>query len=86
MLGSSSGFAELELSKQKCTLAMVARFGLWPAQAVVQGDARVNRRAQIKGGNGGSVLTPEEQADCLLDQATDGGILGRTWVGWRSWL
>ncbi|EIE23209.1 kinase-like protein [Coccomyxa subellipsoidea C-169] len=39
------------------------------------------------GGNGGgTVLTPEEQADCLLDQATDGSILGRTWVGWRSWL
>ncbi len=53
----------------------------------MKGDARVNSRAQIKGGNGsGTVLTPEEQADCLLDQATDGSILGRTWVGWRSWL
>nr|XP_033326810.1 DNA-dependent protein kinase catalytic subunit-like [Megalopta genalis] len=31
-------------------------------------------------------LSPEEQIECLLDQATDLNILGRTYVGWRPWL
>ena len=25
------------------------------------------------------------QVDCLIDQATDPNILGRTWLGWKSW-
>ncbi|XP_047361003.1 DNA-dependent protein kinase catalytic subunit-like isoform X1 [Vespa velutina] len=31
-------------------------------------------------------LTAEEQVECLLDQATDLNILGRTFVGWKPWL
>ncbi|XP_021932903.1 DNA-dependent protein kinase catalytic subunit-like isoform X3 [Zootermopsis nevadensis] len=31
-------------------------------------------------------LSPEEQVDCLLDQATDPNVLGKTWVGWESWM
>lgn len=68
-------------SKMCCAMVIAC---LSCAQAVVRGNARMNSRAQVKGGN--KVLTPEEQADCLLDQAADGSILGRTWVGWRSWL
>lgn len=55
-------------------------------QGVVWGDPKANSRARMKGGKAGAVLAPEEQAECLLDQATDPSILGRTWVGWRSWL
>lgn len=31
-------------------------------------------------------LTVEEQVDCLVDQATDANILGRTYIGWRPWV
>ena len=31
-------------------------------------------------------LTVEEQVDCLIDQATDAGILGRTYIGWKAWI
>ena len=26
------------------------------------------------------------QVDCLVEQATDPNILGRTWIGWSPWL
>ena len=28
----------------------------------------------------------EEQVDCLIDHASDPNVLGRTWVGWESWV
>ncbi|XP_076239081.1 DNA-dependent protein kinase catalytic subunit [Calliopsis andreniformis] len=31
-------------------------------------------------------LSPEKQVECLLDQATDLNILGRSYVGWKPWL
>ncbi|KAK0182073.1 hypothetical protein PV327_000244 [Microctonus hyperodae] len=31
-------------------------------------------------------LTPENQIKCLLDQATDLNILGRTYSGWSPWM
>eukprot|EP00794_Sanderia_malayensis_P010265 gene10265-11319_t len=31
-------------------------------------------------------LTPEQQALCLIDQATDSNILGRFFVGWAPWI
>ena len=31
-------------------------------------------------------LSPEEQAAVLIDMAQDPNLLGRAWVGWRSWL
>jgi DNA-dependent protein kinase catalytic subunit len=55
-------------------------------QEIVRGQPGVSKRAQITARGDGKVLSPEEQAECLLDQATDPSILGRTWVGWRSWL
>ncbi|XP_076655620.1 DNA-dependent protein kinase catalytic subunit [Halictus rubicundus] len=50
---------------------------------ILNGEDDVKRpRATIK--NDG--LSPEEQIDCLLDQAIDLNILGRTYGGWRPWL
>eukprot|EP00884_Botryococcus_braunii_P014588 jgi/Botrbrau1/2312/Bobra.39_1s0001.1 len=54
-------------------------------QAVVQGDSAHNARARFDGGPSAS-LTPEQQAACLLDQATDANVLGRMYSGWRPWL
>ena len=31
-------------------------------------------------------LTPAEQVDVLVEQATDANILGRTYHGWAPWL
>ncbi|CAK9795487.1 DNA-dependent protein kinase catalytic subunit [Anthophora quadrimaculata] len=51
--------------------------------AIVTGDDDIKRtRARMKD----NFLTPEEQVECLLDQATDLNILGRTYRGWRPWL
>ncbi|ESO12539.1 hypothetical protein HELRODRAFT_62290 [Helobdella robusta] len=33
-----------------------------------------------------SDLTFEEQAECLLNLATDPNVLGRAWVGWEPWM
>ncbi|KAF3420393.1 hypothetical protein E2986_10308 [Frieseomelitta varia] len=50
---------------------------------IVSGDDDIKRpRAKMKN----DFLTPEEQIECLLDQATDLNILGRTFVGWKPWL
>lgn len=35
---------------------------------------------------GSYYLTVEEQIDCLVDQATDANILGRTYHGWQPWV
>nr|XP_012147608.1 PREDICTED: DNA-dependent protein kinase catalytic subunit-like [Megachile rotundata]XP_012147609.1 PREDICTED: DNA-dependent protein kinase catalytic subunit-like [Megachile rotundata]XP_012147610.1 PREDICTED: DNA-dependent protein kinase catalytic subunit-like [Megachile rotundata]XP_012147611.1 PREDICTED: DNA-dependent protein kinase catalytic subunit-like [Megachile rotundata] len=51
--------------------------------AIVTGDDDIKRsRAKMKD----NFLTPEEQVECLLDQATDLNVLGRTFVGWKPWL
>ncbi|XP_015438081.1 PREDICTED: LOW QUALITY PROTEIN: DNA-dependent protein kinase catalytic subunit-like [Dufourea novaeangliae] len=50
---------------------------------IVTGDDEIKRtRATMKN----DLLTPEEQIECLLDQATDLNILGRSYVGWQPWL
>nr|XP_050866588.1 DNA-dependent protein kinase catalytic subunit-like isoform X1 [Vespula vulgaris] len=59
-------------------------------------DQYFNRYYVIVNGNDGikrirlnmkdDKLTAEEQVECLLDQATDLNILGRTFVGWKPWL
>lgn len=51
-------------------------------QAVALGAKEHNRRAQLPAEG----LTVEKQVDCLLDQATDPNVLGRTWVGWEPWM
>ncbi|XP_078036597.1 DNA-dependent protein kinase catalytic subunit [Augochlora pura] len=51
--------------------------------AILNGEDDIKRpRATISDDH----LSPEEQIECLLDQATDLNILGRTYVGWRPWL
>ncbi|KAI4490660.1 hypothetical protein M0804_003604 [Polistes exclamans] len=50
---------------------------------IVNGDDGIKRtRLNIRN----EKLTAEEQVECLLDQATDFNILGRTYVGWKPWL
>eukprot|EP01133_Synstelium_polycarpum_P005723 gene5723-6618_t len=49
---------------------------------IVKGDPAKNARAMA-----GKICTSaKQQVDCLIDQATDINILGRTWAGWSSWL
>ena len=49
---------------------------------VVMGPAEGLRQRLAKQG----VLSVEQQVDCLVEQATDPNILGRTWIGWSPWL
>jgi len=46
------------------------------SEAVLGGRDAVRRKLPAQG------LTPEQQADCLIEHATDPNILGRTWIGW----
>ncbi|XP_072660794.1 DNA-dependent protein kinase catalytic subunit isoform X5 [Canis lupus baileyi] len=50
--------------------------------AVARGSKDHNIRAQ-QPENG---LSEEAQVKCLIDQATDPNILGRTWIGWEPWM
>ncbi|KAL3131372.1 hypothetical protein ABBQ38_007687 [Trebouxia sp. C0009 RCD-2024] len=55
----------------------------WKAlQAIVKGDNSHNFRATVDG----DALDVNDQVQCLLDQATDPNILGRTWQGWKPYL
>lgn len=55
----------------------------WKAlQAIVKGDNSHNFRATVDG----DALDVDDQVQCLLDQATDPNILGRTWQGWKPYL
>lgn len=50
--------------------------------AVARGNKDHNIRAQVPE----SGLSEEAQVKCLIDQATDPNILGRTWEGWEPWM
>ncbi|XP_063114601.1 DNA-dependent protein kinase catalytic subunit isoform X3 [Cavia porcellus] len=50
--------------------------------AVTRGSRDHNVRAREPE----SGLSVETQVRCLLDQATDPNILGRTWEGWEPWM
>ncbi|XP_044101563.1 DNA-dependent protein kinase catalytic subunit isoform X3 [Neovison vison] len=50
--------------------------------AVARGSKDHNIRAQ----HPESGLSEEAQVKCLIDQATDPNILGRTWQGWEPWM
>ncbi|XP_023586416.1 DNA-dependent protein kinase catalytic subunit isoform X2 [Trichechus manatus latirostris] len=50
--------------------------------AVARGSKDHNIRAQETE----SGLSEEIQVKCLIDQATDPNILGRTWGGWEPWM
>ena len=66
---------------------------LAPLQQVAYGDAKYNIRSKYletarkeKGSPALYSLSPEEQVACLIDQATDANVLGRTWQGWEPWV
>uniref|UniRef100_A0A2K5DLI5 DNA-dependent protein kinase catalytic subunit n=1 Tax=Aotus nancymaae TaxID=37293 RepID=A0A2K5DLI5_AOTNA len=50
--------------------------------AVARGSKDHNVRAREPEGG----LSEETQVKCLMDQATDPNILGRTWEGWEPWM
>ncbi|XP_051006522.1 DNA-dependent protein kinase catalytic subunit [Acomys russatus] len=50
--------------------------------AVARGNKDHNIRALVPE----SGLSEETQVKCLVDQATDPNILGRTWEGWEPWM
>jgi len=49
---------------------------------IVKGDPKFNIRARV----GEKCASAKEQVECLIDQATDANILGRTWAGWAPWI
>jgi DNA-dependent protein kinase catalytic subunit len=49
---------------------------------IVLGDPKVNPRALVKE----KCQSTTQQVECLIDQATDPNILGRSWGGWASWI
>ncbi|CAF4310340.1 unnamed protein product, partial [Adineta steineri] len=58
-------------------------------EKVVGGDQATNKRAQIMmqyGSNRFHKLTVDEQVDCVIDQATDVDILGRSWAGLETFM
>ncbi|XP_042541900.1 DNA-dependent protein kinase catalytic subunit [Dipodomys spectabilis] len=48
--------------------------------------ARGSREHNIRAREPDSGLSEETQVKCLMDQATDPNILGRTWEGWEPWM
>ena len=58
-------------------------------EKVVGGDQQENRRAQILAqypSNRYHPLSVDEQIDCIIDQATDVDILGRSWIGLETFM
>ena len=58
-------------------------------EKVVGGDQIDNKRAQILikySSNRHHKLTVDEQIDCIIDQATDIDILGRSWIGLETFM
>ncbi|CAF1029633.1 unnamed protein product [Rotaria sordida] len=58
-------------------------------EKVVGGDQTQNKRAQILmqyQSNRYQKLTVDEQIDCIIDQATDVDILGRSWAGLETFM
>ncbi|CAF4428311.1 unnamed protein product [Rotaria sp. Silwood2] len=58
-------------------------------EKVVGGDQTQNKRAQILmqyESNRYHKLTVDEQIDCIIDQATDVDILGRSWAGLETFM
>lgn len=57
-------------------------------ERIVGGDQIDTKRAQIllKHSSRYHKLTVDEQIDCLIDQATDVDILGRSWAGLETFM
>ncbi|KAI8075324.1 hypothetical protein BC940DRAFT_249003 [Gongronella butleri] len=52
------------------------------ALQIIKGDPSINVRATIPD----QCSNTAQQVQCLVDLATDPNILGRTWVGWQSYI
>lgn len=50
------------------------------------GAARGTKEHNIRARLAEKGLSVDEQVDCLIDQATDANLLGRTYVGWEPWI
>lgn len=57
-----------------------------PHERGVAADGGACGKGAGGGGFRGASLSVEQQVACLLDQATDPNVLGRTWWGWKPWL
>ena len=58
-------------------------------EKIVGGDQTENKRAQILleyASHRYHKLTVDEQIDCIIDQATDIDILGRSWAGLETFM
>lgn len=60
--------------------------GTSPAFLSYTAVARGNKDYNIRAQEPESGLSEETQVKCLVDQATDPNILGRTWQGWEPWM
>lgn len=50
----------------------------------VRGPPESIRQALLRSGK--RYLEVDEQVDCLIEQARDPNILGRTWIGWSPYV
>jgi len=75
---ASITIAELRLSSQ----AAVRQSQNEMCEVVMGPEGSIRREL----GGPDRVLSVEQQVDCLIEQATDPSILGRTWQGWAPWL
>ncbi|XP_023573460.1 DNA-dependent protein kinase catalytic subunit [Octodon degus] len=57
-----------------------------PAFGSYTAVARGSREHSVRAREPESGLSAEAQVRCLLDQAMDPNILGRTWEGWEPWM
>ncbi|KAM5298283.1 DNA-dependent protein kinase catalytic subunit [Ctenodactylus gundi] len=57
-----------------------------PAFGSYTAVARGSRDHNIRAREPESGLSEETQVQCLIDQATDPNVLGRTWEGWEPWM
>lgn len=57
-----------------------------PAFRDLQAVAAGNKDHDIRAREPKSGLSAETQVKCLINQATDPNLLGRTWAGWEPWL
>eukprot|EP01125_Pyxidicula_operculata_P008002 TRINITY_DN2699_c0_g1_i1.p1 TRINITY_DN2699_c0_g1~~TRINITY_DN2699_c0_g1_i1.p1 ORF type:complete len:2900 (-),score=828.74 TRINITY_DN2699_c0_g1_i1:54-8009(-) len=51
-------------------------------KSIVLGDSKTNIRARVQE----KCASAKQQVDCLVDQATDPNILGRSWGGWAAFI
>lgn len=73
---------DLFLSRAELELGHSKHAAFKEMSAVCLGDCTVDRRAKLPA----SGLSVEQQVQCLIEQASDPNLLGRTWLGWEPWM